>query len=465
MKDERTGLDVASVGDAEGAAALVGLDAPTDPLATVPAEERQRILAAADRAANAQPMIAPSVHRDTIRREVAAWHAAHRPALESDREIAERIDADADRAMGQFTTPETLARAEAEPSKNPGRLPAERLTEAELAEIERAAHQIRGRGASAALLSELVPPLAAEVRALRAEQDEAHAALDPVVSRRDAMTDPPLSLTVRCATAARIAAELAVRRDRDAMDTELARAIRDTLGEVTHDGVIERLEELLDVEKESVARPTPAADAPSTREALASICHGASLALDVAALAEIARKALDAAPAADASLEARAEAVEAMLTANGVGLLVTHPADGPRVLRAVVRAVDASRPGLTEEQADAIALGCLHVRADLQRHAIKRAILRVDRGETGPARVDTVWTGISVIARPASVDPAPTWGERAIEEHRRAAQPEPFEKIEQLPSGLTCPGCYAATGSPAVSGPVPNGERAEIEVP
>ena len=40
----------------------------------------------------------------------------------------------------------------------------------------------------------------------------------------------------------------------------------------------------------------------------------------------------------------------------------------------------------------------------------------------------------------------PTWGEQAIEEHRRAAQPEPFEKIEQLPSGLTCPGCYAATG-------------------
>lgn len=279
MKDERTVLDVASVGDAEGVAALVGLDAPTDPLATVPAEEQQRILAAADRAANAQPMIAPSVHRDTIRREVAAWHAAHAPLTPSDEAAILAFRA------GQAVTRDLLATDAVivEPIEILKQLPAERVTEAEPAEIERAAHQIRGRGASAALLSELVPPLAAEVRALRAEQDEAHAALDPVVSRRDAMTDPPLSLT--------------------------------------------------------------------------------------------------------------------------------------------------------------------------------------SRGETGPARVDTVWTGISVIARPASVDPAPTWGERAIEEHRRAAQPEPFEKIEQLPSGLTCPGCYAATGSPAVSGPVPNGERAEIEVP
>lgn len=47
---------------------------------------------------------------------------------------------------------------------------------------------------------------------------------------------------------------------------------------------------------------------------------------------------------------------------------------------------DASRPGLTEEQADAIALGCLQVREDLQRHAIKRAILRASRGETFEVR-------------------------------------------------------------------------------
>lgn len=42
---------------------------------------------------------------------------------------------------------------------------------------------------------------------------------------------------------------------RDADDIELARAIRDTLREVTHAGAIERLEELLDVEKEAAARP------------------------------------------------------------------------------------------------------------------------------------------------------------------------------------------------------------------
>ena len=53
------------------------------------------------------------------------------------------------------------------------------------------------------------------------------------------------------------------------------------------------------------------------------------------------------------------------------------------------RRLRGSRPGLTEEQADAIALGCLQVREDLQRHAIKRAILRVDRGETGPATEPT----------------------------------------------------------------------------
>ena len=43
--------------------------------------------------------------------------------------------------------------------------------------------------------------------------------------------------------------------ERDADDIELARAVRDTLREVTHAGAIERLEELLDVEKEAAVRP------------------------------------------------------------------------------------------------------------------------------------------------------------------------------------------------------------------
>jgi ribosomal protein L37AE/L43A len=44
--------------------------------------------------------------------------------------------------------------------------------------------------------------------------------------------------------------------ERDVADIELARAIRDTLRETTHDGAIERLEELLDVEKTAADRPT-----------------------------------------------------------------------------------------------------------------------------------------------------------------------------------------------------------------
>lgn len=49
---------------------------------------------------------------------------------------------------------------------------------------------------------------------LRAEIETAHAALDPIVSRRDAHDDPPLSLSTRAATAARIAQDLVDDRDR-----------------------------------------------------------------------------------------------------------------------------------------------------------------------------------------------------------------------------------------------------------
>ncbi len=60
------------------------------------------------------------------------------------------------------------------------------------------------------------------------------------------------------------------------------------------------------------------------------------------------------APAADATEEARAQIVESTLRLCGVGLLVTHPSDGPPALQAVVRAVDASRTG---PQLDREALG------------------------------------------------------------------------------------------------------------
>ena len=98
------------------------IDTETDPLATVPAEEQQRILAAADRAANAQPMIAPSVHRDTIRREVAAWHAAH-PVAEPHVIKDGKADRPGSGLYGRLTgeelqaaraaTPETLTREQA----------------------------------------------------------------------------------------------------------------------------------------------------------------------------------------------------------------------------------------------------------------------------------------------------------------------------------------------------------------
>ena len=147
---------------------------------------------------------------------------------------------------------------------------------------------------------------------------------------------------------------------------------------------------------EPAARPAPAVDAPSMREALTSICHGASLGVDTSALAEIARKALDAAPTADASLEARGK-----LAADAFAEAIRRSAEGEAIevtsWLAVVRAVDASRPGLTEEQARELAAdvatsfnarwsiglgqGPLKDMAD----RIEAGVLRASRGDTGPA--------------------------------------------------------------------------------
>ncbi len=379
-------------------------------LATVPAEERARIKQAGDAAAAAAWTASlgsisamNAAAQAAIAREVAAWHAAHPSTLTpseeaavlafraggaarvTEDELAEIEQLDREATPGPWTTDGGQV-VETEHRIDPEADEGERTDVCECLNYGRDSGPFRtGTARFIAAARSLLPRLADEVRALRGERDEAHAALDPVVSRRDAMTDPPLSLTVRCATAARIAAELAARPHADsaALDIELARAVRDTLGETTHDGVIERLEELLDVEKESdAARHAPAADA--SLEAAERIWRGEwqRIAADIRSMSEAGKTPADI-----------------------LAILLTH-LDMMKPL-AVVRAVDASRPGLTEEQADAIALGCLQVRADLQRHAIKRAILRVDRGETGP-----------------------TWGQLAREEYRRATEPE-------RPAGLT----------------------------
>ena len=335
--------------DAQNATAAM-LDA-ADPLATVPAEEQQRILAAADRAANAQPMIAPSVHRDTIRREVAAWHAAHRPALESDREIAERIDADADRAMGQFTTPETLARAEAEPSKNPGSLPAARVTEDELAEFERAAKQIRDGnwpppGAATILLCERTSDLADEVRALRAERDQASYTIEALQAERESENEGARQLMARIAT----------------LESELA------------------------------ARPAPAADASEDDEE--PLTRGTRV-RTVAHLTALFSPSLHPhrRPNADGKIVRR-------MTSGDIYYDVRHDdgtVAGYERSELIDLTADASRPGLTEEQAREIAedvatsfnarwsiglgQGPLKDMAD----RIEAGVLRASRGDTGPA--------------------------------------------------------------------------------
>jgi hypothetical protein len=104
----------------------------------------------------------------------------------------------------------------------------------------------------------------------------------------------------------------------------------------------------------------------------------------------------------------------------------------------------ASSPGLSEEQADAIATdieralpeGGRLSRSDFTA-AIKGAILRASRAETGPAepfeKIEQLPSGLTRALRAAqraSMPPASALGE----------WPEPER------SGLTCPGCYAATG-------------------
>jgi hypothetical protein len=65
-----------------------------------------------------------------------------------------------------------------------------------------------------------------KISTLRAAFEAAHAALDPVVARRDAVDDPPLALAVRAATAAKIAQELADKLTAVRPSVDLATAMR-----------------------------------------------------------------------------------------------------------------------------------------------------------------------------------------------------------------------------------------------
>ena len=163
----------------------------------------------------------------------------------------------------------------------------------------------------------------------------------------------------------------------------------------------------------------------------------------------------------------------AWITTGHVG---TMPATSTVSLRATsaeldaLTSADAGRPGLTLEQSRAWVERRFPSLVGHAKQCCIEIAVRASRGETGPARVicrrcqsprangrclcgeagdELAWLpgdrGYPTPER-GETGPAPTWGEQAIAEHRRAAQPEPFEKIEQLPSGLTCPGCYAATG-------------------
>ena len=287
--------------DAQNATAAM-LDA-ADPLATVPAEEQQRILAAADRAANAQPMIAPSVHRDTIRREVAAWHAAHPACAEGlplfDGPPRSLYQPNGPDGSPEDCDPEPLAPAEeaeiiaAAPGQTPVG-PAARITEEDLAEIEARTADPPLAGDGPALRR-----LAAEVRALRGERD---------------------------ATAEKGDVFEAMLRTREAEITRLR--------------------------------------------------------------AELAARAV---PAADASLEARAREAR---KAFGVGdPYEAFTEEWKERWRSVVRAVDASRPGLTEEQARAwerlaaAIAAASNVNVDERFPELRAAFAeyRASRGETGAA--------------------------------------------------------------------------------
>ncbi len=327
-------------------------------LATVPAEERARIKQAGDAAAAAAWTASlgsisamNAAAQAAIAREVAAWHAAHCRgcgAVWEDPEpgISAYLCAE---CSGEGKTHESLDAEDAARRAAPETLPG---------------------------LAPLTPSEEAALLAFRAGQ-----AVTRDLLATDAVIVEPIEI-LKQLPAERVTEEELQEIERFAAQYKAHAGER--LGTEAFEGLYSRM--LRDMPRLAAEvralRPAPAADA--SLEAAERIWRGEwqRIAADIRSMSEAGKTPADI-----------------------LAILLTH-LDMMKPL-AVVRAVDASRPGLTEEQADAIALGCLQVRADLQRHAIKRAILRVDRGETGP-----------------------TWGQLALEEYRRATEPE-------RPAGLT----------------------------
>lgn len=207
------------------------------------------------------------------------------------------------------------------------------------------------------------------------------------------------------------------------------------------------------------------------------------------------------APAADASLEARAEiAREAWFGGYPHSAkLADLPAEKQETWLAVVRAVDASRPSLTEEQALRwIALLDLDVGPDFSRawavqKKVKAALLRASRGEAPPSAAEPVPDSIgprgsstplthdcgdATCPRHGHTSALGSMAPAVIAEASRADVSAPAAELlrehwidvggtahtsncsgqldaagrcycgatQPLPSGLTCPGCYAETG-------------------
>ena len=523
MKDERTGLDVASVGDAEGVAALVGLDAPT---ADASLEALGRIVRAAW-------VEVAKKEAKTVPGYVDLWKWLEIPDADTDRKIGEQVVRAVDASRPAAAIERTLnINALARCARAALRIEVPDVVAWEaLPEAERVGWRavVRCILASTTLASRpgLTEEQAADLRERAAFIAETCSGGDHTISNRD----------------------LIARRIRELP----LRASRGETGPARVDTVWTGIS--------VIARPASVDPAPTWGER----------AIEADALAEIARKALDAAPAADASLEARGEALGRALCAKLGPGIVAPPAYFRAACIDLVRAVDASRsvppavdpedlwtdyrtgrgtvfasdrkaflagvaagrrtrepdmgaadasrpgltgdawtalaqviatlaendslvddaiaaaeragcpdatvlhlheindamyrrrlrgsrPGLTEEQADAIALGCLQVREDLQRHAIKRAILRVDRGETGPATEPTRAERVAEAQRlraearaEAEACTVPMPADLLARYPRSADPPQP-----DRPSGLTR-AMHDAQTRPSVAPAIPSG--------
>ena len=325
------------------------------------------------------------------------------------------------------TTPDPLATVPAEEPATPETLTREeaiaaRVTEDELAEIEREiiATRLSDPEANELAKERLVaaaPRLAAEVRALRGERDQSAHTIAALQAERESENEGARRLMARVAA---LESELAARpapaadASLEARGEALGRALCAKLGPgIVAPPAYFRAACIDLVRAVDASRPAaPEVDAEdlwtdyrtgrgtvfaSDRKAfLAGVAAGRRTREPDMGAADASRPGLtgDAWTALAQVIATLAEndslvddAIAAAERAGCPDATVLHLHEINDAMYR--RRLRGSRPGLTEEQADAIALGCLQVRADLQRHAIKRAILRVDRGETGPATEPT----------------------------------------------------------------------------